>query len=240
MKPVLSILICLLSFFVAGAQWTGPDVNKRIFYTAGFVGVGTDVPNYKFHLRTTDSSPVFFSETPESQLSFFRGSIELKGKPNYQTPLLAWYTPAGSRQAYLGGRTDSFGLTLENGSSLFINGGNVGIGVVDTKGYQLAVAGKIVSEEVVVKLRQYWPDYVFSHTYRLPSLREVQKFILEHGHLPDVPDGETIKKSGIALAEMNALLLKKIEELTLYAIEQSNQIDSVSKRIIELELQSRK
>ena len=233
-------MLLLLPFFAAHAQWTGPDLNKRISYTAGFVGVGTDIPAYRLHLKTADASPVFFSETPESQMSFFRGSIELKGKPNYQTPLLAWFTPAGARQAYLGGRTDSFGLTLENGSSLFINGGNVGIGVLDTKGYQLAVAGKIVSEEVVVKLRQYWPDYVFSGAYKLPPLSQVEDFIREHKHLPDVPDAETVSKSGISIGEMNAILLKKIEELTLYAIEQSGQIEAMTKRIEELEMHSRK
>ncbi len=99
------------------------------------------------------------------------------------------------------------------------NGGNVGIGIGDTKGYKLAVGGSMIAESIKVKLQANWPDYIFSKGYELPSLSETEKQIKDQGHLPGIPSAAEVKANGIDLGEMNAKLLKKIEELTLYLIE---------------------
>ena len=80
-----------------------------------------------------------------------------------------------------------------------------------------------------------WPDYVFDPLYKLPQLDEVENFIHTHRHLPGIPSAQTVEKEGIELAEMNALLLKKIEELTLYVIEQQKQINALNQRFAETE-----
>lgn len=107
--------------------------------------------------------------------------------------------------------------------------GNVGIGTNDPKGYKLAVAGKTITEEVVVKLQSTWPDYVFEQDYKLPSLSELEQYINTNKHLPEVPSAAEVKENGLSVGEMNAILLKKVEELTLYLIEQNKKIDQLQK-----------
>lgn len=64
-----------------------------------------------------------------------------------------------------------------------------------------------------------WPDFVFAPGYKLKPLTEVEQFIADNGHLPDVPSAEEVTANGVALGESQAMLLKKIEELTLYVIQ---------------------
>jgi hypothetical protein len=120
--------------------------------------------------------------------------------------------------------------------------GNVGIGTTDTQGFNLAVKGNIVAERVKVALQPNWADFVFTKDYPLPTLQEVEKHIKEKGHLKDVPSAAEVKKEGFFLGEMDAKLLQKIEELTLYVIAQEKQLiqeklrnDELEKRLTALE-----
>jgi hypothetical protein len=106
-------------------------------------------------------------------------------------------------------------------------GGNVGIGTTDTKGYKFAVAGKVVAEEVVVALQADWADFVFNKDYKLKDLEEVETFIEENNHLPDIPSENEVKENGVQVGEMNAKLLQKIEELTLYVIDINKRVKSL-------------
>jgi hypothetical protein len=108
-----------------------------------------------------------------------------------------------------------------------VQNGTVGIGTSDTKGFKFAVAGNMIAEKLVVKLASAWPDYVFEPNYKLPTLSYVEKYIREHGHLPGVTSAKEIEEKGIDVAETQAQLLKKIEELTLYVIELKKEIDSL-------------
>ncbi|WP_232815842.1 hypothetical protein [Chryseobacterium capnotolerans] len=96
--------------------------------------------------------------------------------------------------------------------------------------------GKIHAKEVEVKAN-VWADYVFKKDYQLQSLDEVEKHIAQNGHLPNIPSADEVLKNGINVAEMNAKLLEKIEELTLYSIEQNKQLKSQSNKIEKLEQQ---
>lgn len=82
-----------------------------------------------------------------------------------------------------------------------------------------------------------WADYVFKKGYKLRSLEEVEKHIADKGHLPNIPSASEVEKEGINLGEMDAKLLEKIEELTLYSIEQNKQLKSQSEEIKELKKQ---
>jgi hypothetical protein len=124
---------------------------------------------------------------------------------------------------------------LACGSDIHFSEGNVGIGTTNTHGYQLAVYGKILTEEVMVKHPVNWPDYVFHNNYKLTDLKELEKFVNQNHHLPEIPSEKEVSENGIELAKMNGLLLKKIEELTLYLIEQQKQLEMVQERLSELE-----
>jgi len=117
--------------------------------------------------------------------------------------------------------------------------GKVGIG--DTyipANYKMAVNGKIICEEVFVKLRSAWPDYVFRPDYKLMPIKELKQFIRKHGHLPEIKSqSEVDNENGITLGENQTLLLKKIEELTLYIINQDDKINSQDKKIEQLQNQ---
>ncbi|MEL4309132.1 hypothetical protein [Joostella sp. CR20] len=95
--------------------------------------------------------------------------------------------------------------------------GRVGIGTT-TPDAKLAVNGDIHTQEVKVDMNG-WSDFVFEKNYKLPALEEVEKHIQEKGHLQDIPSAKEVRENGIRLGEMNAKLLQKIEELTLYVIE---------------------
>ncbi len=106
--------------------------------------------------------------------------------------------------------------------------GKVGIGTENVPtDFKLGVAGKIIAEELKVQLQVQgsWPDYVFKNEYQLPSLQEVEQQIQEKGHLANMPSACEVEENGIEVGEMNRLLLEKIEELTLYTIDQQKQLD---------------
>jgi hypothetical protein len=111
-----------------------------------------------------------------------------------------------------------------------LENGNIGIGTTDPGTYKLAVEGKIGAREVEVKTGS-WADFVFAKEYKLPSLETVELYIKAEKHLPNIPSADEVKTNGINLGEMNAKLLQKIEELTLYAIEQQKRIDQLEMKI---------
>lgn len=85
--------------------------------------------------------------------------------------------------------------------------------------FQIQQDGLVRAREIKVDLDNSWPDYVFQPNYNLKSLEEVKIFIAENGHLPNVPDACEVEVDGIALGELNRILLEKVEELTLYMIQ---------------------
>ncbi|MEH6681047.1 MAG: hypothetical protein V7724_10900 [Sediminicola sp.] len=104
--------------------------------------------------------------------------------------------------------------------------GDVGIGTLSPDA-KLTVKGTIHTEEVRVDLSVPAPDYVFKEGYELLSLEDAQKFINEHGHLPNIPSAHKMEAEGLELGIMNMKLLEKIEELTLYIIELKADLDNL-------------
>jgi hypothetical protein len=96
-------------------------------------------------------------------------------------------------------------------------------------GYKLRVFGKIIGEEVRVQLKTAWPDYVFDKDYKQLSLKELEQFVNEHKHLPNIPSAKEIEKDGQHLGEIQIKLLEKVEELTLYIIELKKEIEAIKK-----------
>jgi len=124
---------------------------------------------------------------------------------------------------------------------LFIKGNKtVGIGTNDTKGFKLGVNGKIAATEVKVATYANWPDFVFKKDYNLPSLKDVENHIKTKGHLANIPSAKQVEKGGFFLGQMDAKLLQKIEELTLYTIQQEKDLEEQDKRNMKQESRMKK
>ncbi len=120
------------------------------------------------------------------------------------------------------------------------NNGNLGIGTYNTQGFKLGVNGDIAALEVKIATYANWPDYVFKEAYNLPTLEDVEQQIKDNGHLKDIPSAEKVKEEGFYLGDMDAKLLQKIEELTLYTIEQQKEIEVLKKENEELKSLSKR
>ncbi|HEY0610377.1 MAG TPA: hypothetical protein VGD35_11990 [Chitinophaga sp.] len=112
--------------------------------------------------------------------------------------------------------------------------GNVGIGTANTGNYKLAVEGTIGARRVKVT-QETWPDYVFHQDYQLPSLFQVEQYIKENQHLPEIPSAAEVAKDGLDLGEMNKKLLQKVEELTLYLIDIKKELNELKQQNETLE-----
>ncbi len=118
----------------------------------------------------------------------------------------------------------------------FFVGGKIGVGTTSPD-EKLTVKGKIHAEEIRVDLSVPGPDYVFESTYALPSIDDVKSYIKANKHLPEIPSAKEMETNGVQVGEMNLLLLKKIEELTLYVIDLKEQNDKQNKEIDALKKQ---
>jgi len=98
------------------------------------------------------------------------------------------------------------------------------------KEYKLGVGGTIIAKRVVVQA-DYWYDDVFSENYHLRPLSELAAFVQQHRHLPDVPAEKEVLAKGVDVGDMNAILLKKVEELTLYVLQQQQEIEALKEQI---------
>ena len=107
----------------------------------------------------------------------------------------------------------------------FIAQKRIGIGTTNLSGYHLAVNGIIRAKEIRVNTN--WSDFVFAENYALPSLAQVEAHIQQHKHLPDIPSAAEVEAEGVELGKISSKLLQKIEELTLYVIEQEKRIKAL-------------
>jgi len=127
-----------------------------------------------------------------------------------------------------------------SGGSIWNATGNVGIGT-ENPDAKLAVNGSIHSKEVKVDLNVPAPDYVFANNYPLKTLDEVENYIKENSHLPEIPSAKEFEQNGINVSEMNMALLKKLEEMTLYMIEMKKDIATLQQenKLLNTELVKR-
>lgn len=131
---------------------------------------------------------------------------------------------------------DEVGLYISNAT------GFVGVGIDESSGalpYEFVVDGAIVSDEMVIKNIEP-ADYVFRDDYPLLTLEEVDKFIEQNHHLPNVPNQKDAIENDIGLGELNMKMLEKVEELTLYTIQQQKMIEELRFRIQEIKNQKSK
>ncbi|MEQ9263616.1 MAG: hypothetical protein RLN81_00220 [Balneolaceae bacterium] len=195
------------------------------YFAGGNVGIGNTAPSNKLHIVDNTNAEVVLveSSTGSSQLTL----------RSTATGGIDWRMMSTADGASLGGGKFSIYGNAEHRFVLDQNG-NVGIGTT-TPGNELEVNGTIRSKEVIVETTN-WPDYVFEEDYDLPTLSEIEAFIKANKHLPEVPSAKEMEANGISLGEMNILLLKKIEELTLHTIGQERALENKKQMIDQLEL----
>jgi hypothetical protein len=184
---------------------------------SGVVGIGTDMPaaygmEVRYNSGGTSLSQSIATITAGDDATFYDGLFSIKNSGN-----------RGSQGG--SGASPLFKASFNDAVAFIINSdGNIGIGIA-TPPEKLSVDGNIRAQKVIVKTG--WSDYVFADDYKLRSLSSLAKFIKNNKHLPDVPSAKEVEENGVSVGENQALLLKKIEELTLYVIGQDRKIEKL-------------
>jgi hypothetical protein len=196
---------------------------------AGKVGVGTSNPLGKLdvagNLRIVHSGE----------------AIGIDGNNNY----MQWYQN-GVAKSYMQQLGNNLHISTSSGNStgdihigaqqIYLGANEVAINVGvegPAIGYSLSVGGEIICEELRVELQNNgpWPDYVFADDYKLRSLDDLKSFVAINKHLPNIPAAAQVENEGFDVGDMNRRLLEKVEELTLYIIQQQEEIDEMKKEI---------
>ena len=197
-------------------------INK---YGGGFfrgnIGLGTTNPLDKIHIDGVDAG-VRIGGSIRSRMNLYTGNqngwqIEVADADGNQYAGDLGFTESG----------------VASGRLVLKKGGNVGIGLLNPT-EKLSVNGNVKAKKVIVS-QTGWPDYVFDTSYSLRSLSEVETYIRKNKRLPEVPSAAEVEEKGVSVGDNQALLLKKIEELTLYLIEIKNENAALKKRIDKLE-----
>ncbi len=195
----------------------------------GNIGIGSINPKGKLQVlsantigwNSLENSTVLVG-TPTAGIGFDPNEIAVKGNNLH----IGTITP--NRNVYFRAGGSSQRMTISG------TNGYVGIGTMNPD-MRLTVNGNIHAKEVKIDLDIPAPDYVFKSDYDLRSIEEVESFIKEHSHLPEIPSAKEFAQNGVMQAEMDMNLLKKIEELTLYTIAQEKSIKNQSAKIEKLE-----
>ncbi|MFM8912029.1 MAG: hypothetical protein ACKOE6_03780 [Flammeovirgaceae bacterium] len=185
-----------------GGLWLFGAGSNTNLINSGAVGAGIVGDMATYLALTSSASAITFTN---GNISFFANAGLTAGQPYWPSPKMFLST------------TGSFGINTQAPGSV----------------YKLAVAGKIAAwDEIKVFTNgTSFPDYVFAPDYKLRSLEETEKYIKENSHLPEVPSAAEIAKDGMSLNGMNEILLKKVEELTLYIIDQNKRIEALEQKV---------
>ncbi|MBN8691611.1 MAG: hypothetical protein J0L69_00370 [Bacteroidetes bacterium] len=211
----------------AGAKvYTGDEFYVRKYAQIGANNTAID-PNVILNLFDINNTGIKLSPT--------NNSAKIIGTNNNQ------FTVYGDGKTVLkaGATNDAFEvINTSNNKTTFLiqSSGKVFIGEkkiqstnVHANNTLMQIGGKLVCQELVVLDPVKWADYVFEKDYKLPTLEEAETFYLKNKHLIDVPSAKDVKLNGINSAEMDAILLQKIEELTLYTVELNKQVQELKK-----------
>lgn len=203
--------------------WTASGAD--IYYNNGNVGVGTDQPDAKLHVKGGIEVLRLESST-DPMFSFYSG-----------TTFKAWMQAFGDDFYITNKMSGRLRLRTSNVDRLVIEGnGNVVIGATSgATGYKLSVNGKLACDEILIDDQAYWPDYVFDEHYALMPLDKLKVSIQENKHLPGIPSAlEVSKNGGFEVGAVQKKMLEKIEELSLYIIQMNDRLSALEQDNLEL------
>jgi hypothetical protein len=255
-KSIAMVIFTMILSIQVTAQtynnWLRPSGQNYIYnVNTGNVGIGTTNPGgaYKLDISAGSSKVRIYSSDDAPLL--LQGSDNWSGiefRDNGPTTDFIWYRGSNATFSIGGDGANVAGkkLHIEGGTSIgstyrdnaapsngLIVSGYVGIGTTNPSS-ALCVNGTIRAREVIVTT-QGWPDHVLKHDYNLKPLHEVEKYIKKNSHLEGIPSEKEIKANGIPMGEMQAKLLQKLEETTLYLIEMKKENERLKARLTAIE-----
>jgi len=186
---------------------------------------------------TTSSDKVGIGTTnPDEKLVISGGGLRIAGPEGSYVRLSNWGNPGNwrmfmSNDVGLNFQFSHYASSWDDCLKIEHNG-NVGIGTTNPQS-KLAVNGTITAKEIEVQL-EGWSDFVFEDDYKLMPLNKLEEVIKKEKSLPGIPANKEVVENGIKLGEMQAKLLKKVEELTLYVIEQDKELNQLKEENKEL------
>jgi hypothetical protein len=234
MKKTLLFVAFVSLVQIIQAQWL--TAGSNIYYSSGYVGIET-TPSCSLDVAGmihSNYSLILDQPAGGNIGGWFRGGANSSGNivvHGNQGNWSAWWVTGsyGYMKLGTGGGNETWagGVNIDQSN-------HVGINTLNTSGYTLNVNGTAVFDGVTVKSFSSngtkatpWADYVFDKNYELPSLQSVAAYIKANSHLPGMLTAAEVQKNGLDLGANQAKLLEKIEQLTLYAIDLQNQVNSL-------------
>ncbi len=226
----------------SGYDWDqefGFHHHYRAWYFEGNLGIGTHNPNHKLDVNGSIQSTANYGLllSPSSGDAVLRrgtpGHLMISSGGNTSDIRFNYNYGGGSGGIAIfdGGTTNYARLKVNETGSLNIwsKSGKIAVGGVFAPSYTLDVNGTIRADEIIVSTEG--ADFVFEDSYKLPSLTSIEEHIAQNGHLPGVPSASTMRDQGVAISELQTILLQKVEELTLHMIEKEKQISELQKLV---------
>ena len=226
------------SYFGASA---GFSITAGTFYNTfmgSLSGYLTDTGNYNTFLGTAAGYNTT-SGNFNTAVGFVAGFSNVTGERNVFLGSYAGFGETGSDKLYIENSTATTPLIYGDFATnkVGINTKNTpnSVGGANTSAYTLYVQGGILTEEL--RVRTGWADYVFEKSYELMSLTDLEAYIANNGHLPNVPSASTVEAQGIEFGEITRIQQEKIEELTLYIIDLQKQLNTLQQQVEDLSKQ---
>jgi len=191
-----------------------PGSIKMIIQSNGNVGIGTATPASNLHIKSSRSSLQVENTNPNDYAFIRLGKTTFWDIAQYGDNDVLEFRPCGG-----------------NPIMVIKQNGNIGIGNTNPT-EKLSVNGNIKAKKIIAT-QSGWADYVFDKEYKLMNLKDLSTYIEKNKHLPEIPSTKDIQANGVDVGNNQALLLKKIEELTLYIIEEHKTINEQQKQIVE-------
>ena len=236
----ITLFLSLICFQIAQAQ---PNYSSLFLANQNTTGA-TQTPLSLGNWSSPTTTPSFYFNTSDNGTSYldvhstrWGSSVSFtRDDPNGSHTMMNLFGTNGqSALLSLYNTSNQVAVQFSAQGTTYFTGGAVAIGTTNPGTNQLAVQGTIATNKIIVTQQNPFPDFVFDPRYHLPSLDSLSGYIKNNHHLPDLPSAENVARNGLDLGSSQVVLVKKIEELTLYLIGQDAEIKKLKQQNQELE-----